>query len=578
MTETISNEVRARRKYIPANYDITTWEALMPFYQELESRVLNGTEDLLAWLHDSDELDAMLQEEGSRRFIAMTCHTNDEAAVARYTAFLTELSPHITEHRQALVRKYYDSPHRAGLDASRFQVLNRIAANSIELFREENIPLQTQLEVKAQEFSAISGAMTVEVDGETLTLQQAAKYLEQPDRDKRELVWRKVAARRAQDREKLNVLFDDLKTLRTQVAQNAGYESYSAFRFAELGRFDYTCAECEAFHQAVEQYLTPLNTRLQKHRAKLLGLPALRPWDTEVNPFGDRQLHPFTDAEDLTKKSVEVFNRLKPELGEMVTQLRTLGQLDLDSRVGKAPGGYNCSLHETGVPFIFMNAAGLHKDLVTMVHECGHAFHSILTHSLPYGTDKEFPSEIAEVASMGMELVTMDHWEVFYPHDEDLQLARMEQLARVVNLFPWIATVDAFQFWLYDNPNHTETERADAFARIHARFHPSEVDWTDLEDYRRYLWQRQIHIFEIPFYYIEYGIAQLGALQLWRNYRKVPEKALADYLQALGLGYSKPLPEVFAAANIRFDFSPVLIAELSLFLETRVVEAGLVEA
>lgn len=575
MNETLSAEVRAHRRYIPQSFDAHQWEAIAPWFRELQNRALPDDDALRRWLADWDELESVLQEEGSRRFIRMTCHTDNKAAVERYTEYLQSISPNATEARQELVRKYWDSPLRNALDASRYRVMNRLAENALKLYRKENLELQTQIDVKAQQFSALSGAMTVTLEGKQLTLQQAAAWLERPERSQREQAWRSIAERRKQDRDALNKLFDELMSLRSQVARNAGYNTYTDYRFQELGRFDYDRAACTQFQQAVEQHISPLNARLMNKRAQRLGLPALKPWDTEVNPFSNRVLKPFANGEELFTKTKTVFTRLKPELGNMVQRLADLGHVDLDSRVGKAPGGYNCSLHETGVPFIFMNAAGLHKDVVTMVHECGHAFHSILTHPLPHNTDKEFPSEIAEVASMSMELVTMDHWNVFYPDAEDLRQAKREQLTRVVNLLPWIATVDAFQQWLYDNPNHTAAERADQFAALHQRFHGSDVDWTGLEDYRRYIWHKQIHIFEIPFYYIEYGIAQLGALQLWRNYRQDPQGALDAYLGALALGYSKPLPELFTAAGIRFDFSASMITDLAQFLEQELVQEGL---
>jgi oligoendopeptidase F len=259
---------------------------------------------------------------------------------------------------------------------------------------------------------------------------------------------------------------------------------------------------------------------------------------------------------------VDARARLKPELGQVIATMHEMQHLDLDSRRGKAPGGYNYPLNETGVPFIFMNAAGLHDDLVTMVHEAGHAVHSFVTRDLAYNFYKDFPSEVAELASMGMEMLSMDHWDVFYQNEEDLRRARKQQLLRSVTLLPWIATVDAFQFWLYDNPGHAPAQREDAFVQLYRRFHGNVVDYSGIEDYLRNHWQKQLHIFELPFYYIEYGIAQLGALQVWKNYREDRQKGLEMYLQGLRMGFTRPLGELYAAAGIRFDFSATMIQEL----------------
>jgi len=566
------------RTFLPPDFTVTTWDALQPFYEDLKTRELATPEDLHRWLTDVSELESVVYEDGAWRQIRMTTDTTNKAYEDAFTEFVTEIEPKIKPYAFALNQKLLACPFTAELDAAQFGPYLRSARNSAELYREENVAIQAEIAVLAQQYGATVGKMTIEEGGKEYTLQQAARFLQQPDRATRERVFRAVAARRLQDRDSLNALFDQLLQKRHAVARNAGFDNYRDYKFRELGRFDYGVEDCLAFHEAVRQHILPLHRALVMHRKERLGLGELRPWDTDAEPAGQTPLHPFESGAELAEKAVKVFEQTRPFFADCLREMQRTGRLDLESRVGKAPGGYNCPLAETGVPFIFMNAAGTMGDVITMMHEGGHAVHSFLAHPLPLSAFKEYPMEIAELASMSMELFSMDHWEVFFPAEADLKRARLEELERVISVLPWIATIDKFQHWLYTHPGHSVEEREAEWMSILDQFSTGVVDWSGFENYRRSFWQKQLHLFEVPFYYIEYGIAQLGALAMWRQYRQAPQQALDNYAAALALGYTKPLKELYATAGIRFDFSPAYIQEIAVFATGALRDAGVATA
>jgi oligoendopeptidase F len=554
------------RQFLPADFRVTDFAALEPWFARLLAHPLDSPDALKQWLKDWNELDNVIDEDIAWRYIRMTCNTLDEDIRKAYQFFVSEIQPQLSPLYNKLEKKYYDCPHRSALTGSAFKVFDRGVAKSIELFREANVPLQSEDSLISQDYDAIMGEMTVMLDGNELTMQQAGKLLQEPDRALRERVFAVMAARRLQDTERIDDIFDKLVDLRTRMAQNAGFDSYTDYKFKAMGRFDYTRADTQAFHDAVAEIVTPLCTALLQERQTRMGLDTLRPWDTAVDIYGDRPLQPFGTPEELLQGSIAALRRLRPILGDMLLKMNDMGQLDLGSRKGKAPGGYNYPLAETGVPFIFMNAVGTQGDLTTMLHEAGHAIHSFVTRDLELGFFKNTPSEIAELASMSMELMSMDHWDVFYKDAAELRRARIDQLTRCITILPWIATVDAFQQWVYDHPGHSRTERCDAWERIYGRFHDPIVDWSGYEILRRYRWHQQGHIFDVPFYYIEYGIAQLGALQMWKQYKQQPTQGLENYLAALRLGYTDTIPNVYAAGGITFGFGAKQMQELFDFV------------
>ena len=555
------------RHFVPDNFEVTNWQNLEPFFKELLSRNIDTQQMLEQWLKDQSELEAVVSEDACWRQIKMTCDTENKALEDAFNFFCMEIQPNIEPYSDALNKKLLNHPLAAGLDNKKYFTYLRSLRKSIELFRAENIPLQAELSVMQQQYGVITGKMTVSINGQEYTLQQASKFLESNDRNLREEAYKKIQERRLEDKASLSELYNQLIQKRNQQAINAGFTNYRDFRFKELGRFDYTKEDCFAFHEAVKQHVLPLVNIIYKKKKEKLGLAVLRPWDLDAEPEGTGPLRPFKVSEELINKSIECFTKLRPFFGDCLKKMQELKHLDLESRIGKAPGGYNCPLAESGAPFIFMNASGQMNDVTTMVHEGGHAVHSFLAHPLELSGFKEYPMEIAEVASMAMELFSMDHWEVFFSNKEELTRAKEHQLERVITIFPWIAVIDKFQHWVYENPQHTTAERINNWNAILLEFQDSVIDYSGLENYRSNMWQRQLHLFEVPFYYIEYGIAQLGAIGMWMQFKNDKQKALDNYCTALSLGATQTLPDLYKTAGLKFDFSPEQIKVLMAFVK-----------
>ncbi len=569
---------RPARPFIGEEMDLKTWADVNPFFDDLLHRPLPDTDSLRQWLHDRSELESYLSENFAWRYIRMTCDTADAGLVKRFNFFVEEIQPHLLSYGNELDKRTVESPFINELAREpKYAVMVRGMKMAIDIFRDENIPLQTELQTREREYGATVGAMTVTLpnaDGkpEEITLPKASDQLYDTNRAVREEAWRAIWQRRYQDHEKLDSLLTDLVTLRHQVAQNAGFFTFRDYSFAALGRFDYTPADCFNFHESVAEAVVPLLNDLAVARKKTLNLSELRPWDTKVDTEGRPALEPFQSGEELLEKSVQCFDNLdgSGQLAGFLRTMRAMHHLDLESRKGKAPGGYNYPLEEIGVPFIFMNATSSLRDLVTMVHEGGHAIHSFLTRELPLQAFRNPPMEVAELASMAMELLSMDHWDVFFENPEDLRRARLQHLESVIETLPWIATIDKFQHWIYENPTHTIAEREQNWLRIYDEFTDTVADWSGFEPYKANIWQRQLHLYEVPFYYIEYGIAQLGAIGVWRNYRRDPTAGLQGYVNALSLGYQATIPEIYAAANVPFDFSKEYISELMAFVSEEI--------
>ena len=558
---------KLERHFLPKDFSVTDWTSLEPYFKLLVDREITDKASLEKWLLDMSEIEAVVNEDACWRQIKMTCDNENKALEDAFNFFCMEIQPQVQPYSDALNKKLLSSPYLQELDQETYHTYIRSTQNNVELFREANIPIQAEIAVLQQQFGQITGGMMVTVNYQEYTLQQAAKFLENEDRNLREEVYFKIQQRRLEDKEKLDELYDKLIALRNSEATNAGFDNYRDYRFKELGRFDYTKDDCYKFHDAVKQHVMPLVNEIYKKKKEKLGLQTLRPWDLDAEPAGTKPLRPFENSEELLNKSVECFTKLRPFFGECLQRMKEMQHLDLESRKGKSPGGYNCPLAESGAPFIFMNAAGQMHDVTTMVHEGGHAIHSFLAHPLPLNGFKEYPMEIAEVASMAMELFSMDHWETFFDNADDLARAKEHQLERVITIFPWIAIIDKFQHWIYEHATHTHEERTAAWVATLAEFTDDVIDYTGLETFRDNAWQRQLHLFEVPFYYIEYGIAQLGAIGMWMQYKKDAEKALDNYAYALSLGGTKTLPDLYKAAGLEFDFSPEKIKVLMDFVK-----------
>ncbi len=562
------NIERPRRSFLPENFTIEKWETVEKYFKDLEERSIGSRDEFKKWLDDQSELEAVLEENLAWRYIKMTIDTKDEARANDYTFFVKEIQPKLSPYSFRLNKKLSESPFKKEFSDSAFKIYFRSIDTAIKLFREENIPLEAEMAEKSQQFGSISGAQSIEHDGERLTMQKASTLLKENDEALRKEIFEKMSARRAEDADALDNLYTELIQIRHQIAKNAGFSNYRDYKFEQLGRFDYSKEDCFQFHQSIKDEIVPLVTEIAKVKAEKMGKEKLMPWDGEVDPEGKKPLKPFKNGEELLSKTVSIFRTIDPYFGDCLSTMDKMGHLDLESKDGKSPGGYNYPLYEIGVPFIFMNAVGSHRDLITMVHEGGHAVHSFLNRNLELTGFKSLPSEVAELSSMSMELLTMDYWGDFYSDEEDLRRAKVEQLETILKILPWVATIDEFQHWIYENPNHSVKERKKKWLNILDDYGTGVTDWTGYEHVHENSWQRQLHLFEVPFYYIEYGMAQLGALAVWKNSKEDFSKAIEDYKKALALGYTKTIPEIYKTAGITFDFSKRNISELAKMIQS----------
>lgn len=559
------------RTFLPQAFKIT-WETIAPLYKNLLDRKLDSVIELEKWMQDRSELEAALEEDFAWRYIRMTCDTTNEELTKSFQYFATEIEPKTSEFSHKLNEKLLTSPFLEELDSKKYFIYLRNLKNQYKLFRQENIPLFTEIQLEQQKYGAIAGAMTIDYNDHEYTLEQAANFLKEQNRDVRKEVYEKIQARRLQDRNTLNDLFNKLVALRHKVAINAGYENYRDYMFSALGRFDYTPNDCFLFHEAIENEVTPLLKLFAEERKNKMNLSSLEPYDTEVDISGKPALKPFQNAEELINKTIRCFSKIHPYMGECLETMKSNQLLDLESRKGKAPGGYNYPLAETGAPFIFMNSANSMRDLTTIMHEGGHAVHTFISNDLPLNDFKHLPSEVAEVASMSMELISMDYWSEFLSNSDELRRAKEDQLKDVLKTFPWVAAIDSFQHWIYTHPQHTNEERDQAWEEIFDRFGASFVDWINYPNVKHTLWQKQLHLFEVPFYYIEYAIAQLAAIAIYKHYKENPKETITNYLSALKLGYTKTIKEIYEIAGIRFDFSETYIKELVQFIKNELEE------
>jgi oligoendopeptidase F len=558
---------RKPRRFLGEDFDLSGWKSLKGFYEDLVSRELSSGKDLKDWFKDRDELESFLSENMAWRYIEMTCDTKSEEAQKNYQYFVTEIQPELAVYDDKLNKKVLENPFLNELTEAGYDITLRGMKKAVEIFREGNIPIVTKIQTKTAEYQAATGSMTVTIDGEEMTLQKAGSFLTVTDRKKREEAWTKIAERRSADIEKFDILFNELKMLRHQVALNADFKNYRDYAFASLGRFDYTPQDCFDFHESVAEAIVPLLNTAAKERKSKLNCDSYRPWDGKVDVSGKQGLKPFENGEDLLDKTVVCFDKIDKTLGDYIRIMRRMGHFDVESRMGKAPGGYNYPLMEIGVPFIFMNATSTLSDVVTMVHEGGHATHSFETRPLALSTFKNTTAEVAEVASMAMELISMEHWDAFFNNEADLKRAKIEHLEDLISVLPWIATVDKFQHWIYENPEHTTADREAEWLKVFDQFSNTVTDWSGLEKFKNSSWHRQLHIFELPFYYIEYGMAQLGAISVWRNYKQDPKKGLEAFLKGLRMGYTGTIGQIYEAMDIKFDFSKAYISELMAFVE-----------
>lgn len=565
MSDILLPPPRKQRRFLPTDFELSTWQVVQVYCNQLTERPLNSAADIEQLLADHDEIDCLLGEYLRRLNIRITANTTDQLAQEQYEYYVKNISPHILPYYNQLQQKVVASPYMAHL-APQYAVLLRSIKKNQAIYRAENIPMLVDMNLKQKQYGTIAGTMMVCVEGQEQTMQQAHRHFTKPNRPLRKAAFEAIAERRLASKDELHTLLDQLIALRHQCALNADFDNYRDYKFAAMGRFDYTPDDCMQFHEAVAQQLLPIVDAMLVRQRQQLQLDQLRPYDREMEADQAPPLAPFANTDELIDKSIACLNQLHPPFAQYLRLMQQMGHLDLASRKDKAPGGYNTSLPETNVPFIFMNAVGLSQDIRTMLHEVGHAVHAFLEADLPLLAFKTPPSEVTELASMSMELMSMEHWQVFFEDEQQLKRAKIKQLEKILLSLPSLVLGDRFQHWLYLHPQHTHQQREQAWLDLIQRFSPAVIDWSGYEAYQAISWQQILHFYQVPFYYIEYAMAQLGAIAVWRAYRQNPTAALDHYIAALKLGYTQPIGDIYAAAGIKFDFSEAYIRELMQFV------------
>lgn len=562
-------ETRKLRFYSD-NFQADKWETVKAELDCLADLSINSPDDLITFLERKSEFDELVADKMGWLYIKMTCDSANDDKQKAFNDFYENIISPMANYDFQLNKKFYDSPYRNQLDQDKYQLLNQMIANDIELFREENVPLQQKITQLENQYGGLFGKMNVMLDGEEKTMAQLNVYLKNQDRALREKAWRLKFDRLAQEKDAFNKLFDEMKELRIQEAKNAGFDNFRDYMHQQKGRFSYTPEDLFQFHNGVEKAVLPFLKELTAHRKSALKIDSVRPWDTSVDLDG-KILKPFESSNDLIDKSIKILNHVDPQFAITLNKMHNSEYLDLDNRKGKSPGGYNYPINAVNSSFIFMNSVGLHDDVTTLLHESGHAMHAMAMSEITNSYYKSTPSEIAELASMSMELITMDYWKEFYTNHEDWVKAKKEQLEGTLGFLPWCMTVDAFQHWIYTNPNHTTEERHDYFASLMDRFNV-DIDWTGLDNEKKNRWMLQLHIFEVPFYYIEYGMSQLGALAIYKNYKENPKKAIEQYKNFLNAGYSQPVNKLYEIAGVNFKFDEKYLSEIVKFVKAELAE------
>lgn len=569
-TDTTLIKQRART-FIDKDFTLNTWSDVKPYYDELLERTITSQEAFEQWLKDWDELYAVVSEDMRAKYIATSIDTTDDKAKKALQSYYVEVEPQIKPYENKLQKRFNEAPFKEDLSID-FNNLKRGIEKDLALFTEKNIELSKDLSLMENEYAEITGSWSIEYKGEELTMPQAAKYLKDTNRETRKEVYLLARERELKDADKLDDLMSRLVAKRHQLALNAGYANYRDYMFDQKHRFDYTAEDCEAFHQAVATAIVPLLKEIDLKRKEDMGVDNLYPWDMLVDPFNQAPLKPFKDTADFVGKTVDCFNKLDPYFGACISNMYEVGKLDLESRKGKAPGGYNMPMPESGIPFIFMNHASSEGDVRVMVHEGGHAIHSYLDYAIPFANLRNTPSEVAELASMTMELFSLENWGSFYSDGKDLNRAKRNHLEGLLKILPGVAKGDAFQHWMYLNPTHTVEERRAKWLELNKIYGTGVVDNTGLTKYQQTGYQGILHFYQVPFYYIEYGFAQLGAIAMWRNFKTDSQAAIEAYKRALSLGYTRSIPEIYEAADIQFDFSADYVKDLAAFVKAELAK------
>ncbi|HUV16349.1 MAG TPA: M3 family oligoendopeptidase [Pelolinea sp.] len=550
------------------------WAELEPLYTELQRDHLDQT-NVDGWLKRWSTASDLGDELYNRLYVATSVNTADVGAGKRFEAFMNDTYPKLKSAEQRVKEKLLESE----LEVRGMELPLRNMRAEVELFREENLQLAAREEKMNTYHDKVIGAQMVDWQGEQKTARQMEAVLREPDRETRRDSWEKLAERQLADREEFNRQWVDYMALRKQIAANAGKSDFREYRWQQRMRFDYTPQDCKSFHKAIEEAVVPAVERVMQRRRKALGIDRLRYYDLFVDLSGKSALKPFSNARELTDKASAIFHHVHPDFGEYFDTMDREGLLDLANRQNKAAGGYCTYFSHARRPFIFANAVGIHEDVQTLLHEGGHSFHAFEAFKLPYFqqySENNVPTEFAEVASTAMEYLTMPYLEEKYGgyySKRDAARAKVDHVESYLRFWPYMAMVDAFQHWAYEN--HSEGANPDRcdekWAELETRFRPY-LDWSGYKEVMKTGWQRKDHIHQAPFYYIEYGLALLGAAQIWANAIQNQSRAVEQYRQVLALGGTATLPQLFQAAGAKLAFDAQTLKKAANLMKSTIAE------
>lgn len=561
------------RKNYPAEIETLlkwTWAEIEPYYKDLQAFELNAC-NVDAWLKDWSDLSRHVFEIQARLEVRTWVDTADEEGRRVYANFLDTIFPKVQGAENGLNQKLLDSK----LEPESLKIALRNMRAEADLFREENLPLLSEEQKIGLEWNKIMAAQTVKWENEERTISQMYPLQLEKDRATREKAMRMVLERQYADFEVLGEIWIKLMKIRRQVALNAGKADYRAYQWQEKRRFDYTPEDAKSFHRAIEEVVVPATARIRERWRKRLGVETLRPWDTEADPDGLDPIRPFKTIDELNHGMKRIFDQVDPDLGRRFQTMVTEGLLDLENRKNKAPGGMCTMFPVSNRPFIFMNSVGTHADVITLLHEGGHSFHVFETAGIELFHDIKYSQmEFNEVASMAMEYLGGRYlMESGMYTQAEAARARIKHLE--TNLIGWsgMAAIDAFQHWIYENHDlgSDPVRTSEKWSELYDRYMVG-LDWRGLEQYKAVHWQRILHIYLYPFYIIEYGLARLGAVQVWANSSANYPGAVKAYRKALSLGATVTLPELFAAAGAKFSFEAATLKRSVDLMEQAIEE------
>ncbi|MRD35800.1 M3 family oligoendopeptidase [Bacillus thuringiensis] len=547
--------------------DISNVLQLEKTLSSLLNKMISSKLDLENWLKEQSKVIWEIEEQLRSHYIAFQCNTDDEEIKDTFEHDQQFVKPLLKRYQNLLDNKYLESPFRMELDSNLYGLLDAKIKNAQKLFCEDNIELEIKEDKLVTEYFEITGGLSAIWDGEEKTITELQSYLQDSNRDIRKKAKTIISEQFLSVEKELQNILNQLIEIRHQKAKNIQLENYRDYMFKKYERFDYSAIDCYELAESIRKYVVPLKDKILLEKKEKLQVDTLRPWDVSAVTPDQKVLKPIANENDLIEKSTHIFNKLDIEFSALLNRMYKHNCLDLTSRKGKAAGGFCEYLPASQLSYIFMNLNYTQDDIITFIHEMGHSIHNELIKPLKLRQYIEIPAETAELASMTMELFSLNYWDTFYTDKKDLKQAKINFFKDVISYLPVMLIVDQFQHWLYENPSHTSEERNEKYLQLQKHYQSSVIHIDGYENWIATSWLPVLHIFEVPFYYIEYAIAQLGALQMYKQYKEEPKQALENYKKALSLGSSQSIKEVYDAAGIRFDFSGETIKELILFVE-----------